>query len=245
MTYKAISFLSIGLILIFGSLLIFTQPALVDAFDFSDKGQIGDTIGGISAPVINLIGALLVYFSFLSQIKANKIQIKALEDEKEVNLTQKLFDNHISLLEDIKKNLRELEFIVFIQGRSNPDGSSASNTHIVYKGLNALNEYLVRMTIIKDSSIPRQFTSETFNRDGILLNFTYLLLSVSDLINQINKNIKDKHDKEFLMDNIKLFYNGFLKKNALEIIERQKVDDDKLVSLKYYVDKIESALHES
>lgn len=52
-------------------------------FDFTETGQIGDTIGGITTPVLTLIGALLVYYSFKQQMVANRIQINALMDEKQ------------------------------------------------------------------------------------------------------------------------------------------------------------------
>lgn len=60
----------IGLI-IFGPI-IFTQ------FDsgpsFIGSGEIGDTIGGITAPFVNLLAAFLVYKSFTAQIATNKQQ---------------------------------------------------------------------------------------------------------------------------------------------------------------------------
>ena len=62
---------------------LFTFPAFLGRLDFSETGQIGDTIGGITAPFINLTAAILVYYSFKEQYKANQIQQKALQEEKE------------------------------------------------------------------------------------------------------------------------------------------------------------------
>jgi hypothetical protein len=42
-------------------------------FDLTDKGTIGDAIGGITAPIIGIIGAMLVYLSFRSQVRANQL----------------------------------------------------------------------------------------------------------------------------------------------------------------------------
>ena len=50
---------------------LFTQPAFFDVFDFSNSGQIGDTIGGITAPFISSIAAVLVYLALREQVKAN------------------------------------------------------------------------------------------------------------------------------------------------------------------------------
>jgi hypothetical protein len=62
-------------------LLVFTffAPILFTSFniiDFSNTGEIGDTIGGITAPFVNLVAAFLVYISFREQIKANKLLSK-------------------------------------------------------------------------------------------------------------------------------------------------------------------------
>jgi hypothetical protein len=71
--------LILGIILIlFASVYIFTRHSFIKSFDFSKTGQIGDTIGGITAPIINLIGAILVYLSFKAQVRANRIQFKIL-----------------------------------------------------------------------------------------------------------------------------------------------------------------------
>ena len=65
---KYLLIIGIGLFII-STPLIFTQPSVARHFNFSNTGQIGDTIGGITAPFINFLGAILVYFSFQQQIK--------------------------------------------------------------------------------------------------------------------------------------------------------------------------------
>ena len=42
-------------------------------FDLTDKGTLGDAIGGITAPIIGIIGAMLVYLSFRAQVRANQL----------------------------------------------------------------------------------------------------------------------------------------------------------------------------
>lgn len=68
--------------------------------NFTDTGQIGDTIGGITAPIINSIAAILVFLALKAQIHANLIvqqQIQDQQDEKklEVESSQcnKLYEN--------------------------------------------------------------------------------------------------------------------------------------------------------
>lgn len=66
-------------LLLVGGLLILIMPFLLtgeyfhERFNYSDTGQIGDTIGGITAPFMNLIGAILVFYALQSQVKANEL----------------------------------------------------------------------------------------------------------------------------------------------------------------------------
>ncbi|AZJ35292.1 putative phage abortive infection protein [Tenacibaculum singaporense] len=55
----------------------FIAPYLLTKFsiiDFTETGEIGDTLGGIMNPFIALGGALLTYLAFYMQFKANKLQ---------------------------------------------------------------------------------------------------------------------------------------------------------------------------
>lgn len=47
-----------------------------------DTGEIGDTIGGLTAPIIGLLNAILVYLALKSQIEAND-KIQKRQDEQE------------------------------------------------------------------------------------------------------------------------------------------------------------------
>lgn len=69
------------LLLVVISPFLFTLPAIFAKLNFSESGQIGDTIGGLTSPVIGFFGAILVYLSFQQQLKANQIQSAALENE--------------------------------------------------------------------------------------------------------------------------------------------------------------------
>lgn len=79
-------------LLLIGGLVILIMPFLLTGhyfharFNFSETGQIGDTIGGITAPFMNLIGAFLVFYALQAQVKANELiqrQIDKDNEEKE------------------------------------------------------------------------------------------------------------------------------------------------------------------
>ncbi len=53
-----------------------------------DTGEIGDTIGGLTAPIIGLLNAILVYLALKSQIEANE-KIQKRQDEQEAKFEEK------------------------------------------------------------------------------------------------------------------------------------------------------------
>ncbi len=93
-------------------LILFTKPAILGIFDFSQTGQIGDTIGGISAPIIGLLAAFLIYKSFSVQINMNRIQKDAIM--KQMSLSNET--RNLGILQDFYKQVRDdfsdLYFIV-------------------------------------------------------------------------------------------------------------------------------------
>lgn len=64
--------LGLYVLFIFFSPILFSKISTIVSFD-AKSGAIGDTIGGITAPFINLLAAILVYLSFREQIKANEV----------------------------------------------------------------------------------------------------------------------------------------------------------------------------
>lgn len=95
-----------SIIILFGIILMVVPPIIFTQYsykyDFRHTGEIGDTIGGITAPIAAIIGAILIFVSFLEQWKANKIQtgnilnIRKFEiSEKRASKLSKLFkDNY-------------------------------------------------------------------------------------------------------------------------------------------------------
>lgn len=61
--------------------------------DFSETGPIGDTIGGLTAPFINLLAALLVYKSFREQLNANEILSRETNYNYIRNLREDVFES--------------------------------------------------------------------------------------------------------------------------------------------------------
>lgn len=67
------AFLIIGILVLCLLPFLLTRQEL-SFLNYTDTGQIGDTIGGIAGPVIALIAALLTFLAFWIQVQANKAQ---------------------------------------------------------------------------------------------------------------------------------------------------------------------------
>ncbi len=79
---------------------------------FLHSGQIGDTIGGITAPIVNFLGAILVYFALLAQVKANEIIQGQIEEQKQHSNYQReleIIDSHINYIIRQIENLTRKE----------------------------------------------------------------------------------------------------------------------------------------
>jgi len=95
-------------VLIFAILWLVVAPIILTQFsivDFTGTGQIGDTISGISMPIISLVSAFLIYLSFKAQIQANrKMNKQIIKAHEETNFI--FLNNEI---DRFKKNILEIE----------------------------------------------------------------------------------------------------------------------------------------
>ena len=126
-------------------------------WDFTQTGQIGDTIGGIMNPFIAIGGVIATFLAFFMQIQANKIQreqfIKSLDksaiDEKidcyykldlikvDIDHTVKDIDNRIKNIKTFTKSTKENPFKLVALYRSvlkNYDRIATLDRVSIYKG---------------------------------------------------------------------------------------------------------------
>lgn len=79
---------------------ILTLPGLLD---FSDTGEIGDTIGGIMGPFIAILAALLTFIAFWAQFEANRELIKENRRNHFENRFYKMLDIHLESVAELNK----------------------------------------------------------------------------------------------------------------------------------------------
>jgi hypothetical protein len=97
-------YISIFVLVVTGVLFL---PSLITSkcwfgFDFSDTGQIGDTIGGIISPFIAIAAAALTFFAFWVQFKANEQQRNDIALERFENKFYELLRIHRQNVEEMK-----------------------------------------------------------------------------------------------------------------------------------------------
>lgn len=78
----------ITLIIAFIAPFILTRKSVNEDFDFTNTGQIGDTIGGIMNPFIAISGVIVTGLAFYIQYKANQQQRELFEKEQDENKRQ-------------------------------------------------------------------------------------------------------------------------------------------------------------
>lgn len=67
---------------------IFTRHSITEDFDFSQSGQVGDTIGGLMNPFIAIAGVIVTGLAFYIQYKANLQQRELFELEQKESKSQ-------------------------------------------------------------------------------------------------------------------------------------------------------------
>lgn len=96
--------LAICLILICALPFLFTRPGLLN---FTETGQIGDTIGGTMGPFIAIIAAILTFIAFWVQFEANQELIKENRRNHFENRFYKMLDIHLDTVVQLNSRIKD------------------------------------------------------------------------------------------------------------------------------------------
>lgn len=86
--------------------LLFTYPAVSKYFEFTTTGQIGDTIGGLMGPFINLSAVIVTGLAFYMQYRANKLQVQIFSDQ--IKQTERQFKKE-RLYQETQNKIQQFE----------------------------------------------------------------------------------------------------------------------------------------
>lgn len=172
-----------------------TQYSVWPYLDFSNTGSIGDTIGGITAPIINLFAAFLVYLAFREQVKANEIQVTSLNNEKKQRRTESSFNVALAELNWCSKEYDEIEY----------DGIF---------GAKAIDE------LIRNKG---KLSNPTWNIEIILMYQKVLgLRNYLDKIVTLTKNLDSKEYKAILSNKILLIHRMKSRRYRSKVLDYSK-----------------------
>ncbi|MEI7594488.1 MAG: hypothetical protein WCK02_01985 [Bacteroidota bacterium] len=152
------------------------KQAFINDFEMNaTTGVIGDTIGGITSPIIGLISAILIYITFNEQVKANR-ELNIRMDKQE---TQSIKDKAESVKNFQKEEQIRLQKAAFDLNRRNYDIAYQILTQIKNdfnklefenkRGVHALSEFTLKLDLNKNST-------SIFLQDFLNIIFSYKLL---------------------------------------------------------------------
>jgi uncharacterized membrane protein len=153
---------------------IFTLP--LGWINLTATGQIGDTIGGLTAPILNFLSIMLLYLTLREQISSNNNLSTIERRSRDYDIIFKQYDN-------LKDELDRIEIAIIKNG-----------SEISYKGLRAIFEYKDIIEIKNDvkGNIP-EASLKAFG-----LSLTYFISSVFSLLSRSFKSNLSKEDKIFI-----------------------------------------------
>ncbi|MBV7533052.1 hypothetical protein [Chitinophaga sp. sic0106] len=125
--------LGIGIACIIISPIIFTCHTASERWNFINTGPIGDTIGGLTAPIIGLISAILLFLALRAQLDGNKAANTAL-------ITQLESDDLTHLYSNIKQSIDQFTYTpkTYTSNDSHDDTNAPKNSTNELKAAEAI-----------------------------------------------------------------------------------------------------------
>jgi hypothetical protein len=163
--------------------------------EFNDKtGPIGDTIGGITAPFLNLIASLLVFATLRAQIQANDLTIERFEEDER----EKIVDNFHKLeilvldLESVNKDISQRADAILEYVKN--EKSQPFKTNLLIR---TASKVYIRLSEIERLAIYKGFKYFECSRETWLTHYDNLY-RISDFLPEVFNEIYSKYDKHVL-----------------------------------------------
>lgn len=145
---------------------LFTRNGIID---FTETGQIGDTIGGTMGPFIALAGVIVTFLAFLMQKKANDIISEQHEDDKKRE-GERLRNEYSARVELLKSDLMDAKQDI------------AQRISFLKKHRDLLQENPFRTSRLEDCPAEMYSRMSSSNRDSIFLALTNLEIASPEKI---------------------------------------------------------------
>jgi len=184
--------------------MIFLSPVLFTTEWYTNfgvkTGPIGDTIGGLTAPFVNLLAAFLVYKSFKAQVKANSLQVDNHKREMNVIRAQFQFNTMYNIYEKFELNSKRKLDELFIEVRGDyimfaKNLNEYLHNSILYPQNNSkeknikFKKILITQGIILDECTLLVDQMESYKKTNKELDFNPLIFFIGDFV--INSFLND------------------------------------------------------
>lgn len=210
-----------GILLTILAPFLFTIKARYDWMRFdATTAEIGDTIGGITSPIVSLIAAILVYYSFQQQLEANEIQKKAMKKQNKENREREDYNNIEMLIKELKEDFDRLEF-----------GDQRRE-----KGI-----YALRLFIQTIRHSPAEVKNDAYEKYATSLHWT--LIQIVILLNRLKMASLSSASKELLFSRFHYYYIRFIEPDVQDLM-RLKRSEKYISSINSTVNTINSICNE-
>lgn len=190
-------FIGIGVV-VSGLILILLTAALLNVFgnwvfsqvpflaDLRDKGALGDAMNGLTAPVITLASAVLVYLTFREQNRANENQLIANQEFSE----QSIVERYTNTFSEIKNEFEALTL------KTTANFSNNQQQVIERRGVNALGKFVEGFNGIYQAK----------SGHHLMKNLSYVCQELTSLTNEIHQSPLPFSKKQYLLLRINRFF---------------------------------------
>ena len=176
-------------VLIVGVICMVVAPLLFTALGYTltETGDLGDSIGGITAPISSLVGSILVFLALRGQIVANRITQRQIQDQK----VEEEMKKEVSYISELYK--------YFVNSIQTYETKYFKGHRAIMKVMNSLVES-ERKNAHDESQLYYGTAAELYGT----LQLGKLFLE------QVNKSRIDEHDKRYFKELVKHHYDSFI-----------------------------------
>jgi hypothetical protein len=132
---RAKVFFCFGVVFVLLAPFLFTLNSCWSGLNFTATGQIGDTIGGITSPIVNLIGAVLVYYALKAQTQANLMVQDQFDEQKIKDNLQNESNDINQLYGNLKDSIDSFRFFTLDRNEFG-NGEYLEGSEAIYKLFN-------------------------------------------------------------------------------------------------------------
>lgn len=197
-TNKILILLFTGIALVIFAPYIFTRE--LGLISFKDTGTIGDTIGGITAPITSLIGSTLVYFALKAQIDANRLIQNQIETQRAEDIVRKKIQYLNEQVNLVRSDINEFSYSYKESVRGE---TSDRKQKFNYLGADAINEFIESLRYVGE-----KHEEDVFKTNPKLTELLNLLDIIKSLLAKIEATDIPTDDKQFFKSLISYQFNS-------------------------------------